>query len=454
MQRFVFGIEDLDKLLGTALVENTLMVIAGHPGSGKTSLASTICYNNALMGVKCLYISSQEDRDKLYRNMKKLGIDLEEIEKRNCFKFIKLPITVTEEGAEKMFMDAVNKYVIEFKPQVIVIDSATPFLKAMGAGIKARAILQNFFTELPRVANGLVILIAEIPLSENRVELGDIEFVADFVVILTHKVERGLITRLMEIRKVRGSPLTMAEIPFSIRENEGISVFISPVLGEIHESLKQLKIPCEKLVKALNYLYKGDVIYLEYPAHHRHHQTAILIPLISLVNDMKILFISYKYSPLILRTLFESIITNAGNVDLKNKFLGNVVFKGINPFAYSVVEINSLENKIVEDVKPDMVVFHGVEIPMSIYKLSTYVPHLYNQLLIFKNKGILAARYASFINNEISSINASLADVVFKVITELSGMSLKTYIYAWRRGFDPAVLAPMDIKECIDQITG
>jgi len=59
---FIYGVEGLDKLLSGTLRPSTLTVISGHPGSGKTTLTSTICYANALKGRKCLYISFQEDR--------------------------------------------------------------------------------------------------------------------------------------------------------------------------------------------------------------------------------------------------------------------------------------------------------------------------------------------------------------------------------------------------------
>lgn len=54
--KFVFGIETLDEHLGSSIAYGALAVVAGHPGAGKTTLASTICYRNALQGRKCLYI--------------------------------------------------------------------------------------------------------------------------------------------------------------------------------------------------------------------------------------------------------------------------------------------------------------------------------------------------------------------------------------------------------------
>ncbi len=41
---FKIGIRALDALLGDILVPKTLIVISGDTGTGKTILASTICY--------------------------------------------------------------------------------------------------------------------------------------------------------------------------------------------------------------------------------------------------------------------------------------------------------------------------------------------------------------------------------------------------------------------------
>lgn len=225
MTGYTFGVEGLDALLKGALADKTLVVIAGHPGSGKTTLASTICYHNALKGHKCLYTSVQEDREKLFRNMRNLGLDLESAEKRGTLRFIHLPLTASGETVSEVFIDVLNKNVEEFGPDLVVIDSVTPLLKPLGPEIKARAVLQNFFAGLAKVINGVVILIAEIPLSEERIELGDIEFVSDAIIVLRHTVVRRLLLRELEIRKARGAPISVAKVVFTITEGLGFRVF-------------------------------------------------------------------------------------------------------------------------------------------------------------------------------------------------------------------------------------
>jgi circadian clock protein KaiC len=59
----VKAVDYLKELLGDFVGFPRLVVVAGHPGSGKTSLASTICLYALEKNEKCLYISFQEDRE-------------------------------------------------------------------------------------------------------------------------------------------------------------------------------------------------------------------------------------------------------------------------------------------------------------------------------------------------------------------------------------------------------
>ncbi|MEM0282260.1 MAG: ATPase domain-containing protein, partial [Desulfurococcaceae archaeon] len=415
-------INELKKYIGDFLGREKLIIIGGHPGSGKTTLASSICLASVQQEYRCLYISLQEPKEKFYEEIKAVGLNLEEYEKNGYFKFIKLPLLSDEETLEQLF-NTITKEIAEFKPRVIVVDSITPLLKTVTQDVKARSYLQNYFYELQRIISGPVILIAELPYGEEQLKLGDVEFVSDVIIVLKHRVIRGLIARFMEIRKIRGHNLTLAEIPFSIQPQRGIVLLPPPILSEISEVREFIEVPCTNLSESIPKLMKSANIYYEYPPHFRVGEPGVLIPMLGLAsNELRkpVLFITYKYPEDSIKALFERIIEMyAGSSEVLSTILNNIVVKPINPYAYSLPELNAMENELIERYDPVQVVFHDVGVLMaSTRDIENYMHLLQNQIFYLKRKGIMVARYASRIDPRISRINASISDVIVKAICE------------------------------------
>jgi len=79
---YTTGSPELDDLIGPIL-PNSMLLIVGRLGSGKTTLASQICYANTRLGKKCLYVTFYEDKGKLYKNMSKIGVDFQSAEEKD-----------------------------------------------------------------------------------------------------------------------------------------------------------------------------------------------------------------------------------------------------------------------------------------------------------------------------------------------------------------------------------
>jgi circadian clock protein KaiC len=203
---FRTGVEGLDTLVGELYPPYTVLV-AGHPGSGKTTLAASICYFNTVKGNKCLYVTVYEEKEKFYKFMEKLGLRFKDVEEKGLFKFIRFPLTLDVDKA----LEVISKVVSEEGFNIVVVDSATALVDVLKLDIEKRALLLNYFYQLPTIANGLLILIAELPYSRQTLDLASAEFITDAVIILKNVIEDGFAVRLMEIRKVRGKPIHIAE---------------------------------------------------------------------------------------------------------------------------------------------------------------------------------------------------------------------------------------------------
>lgn len=67
----VTGVGNLDMLLGGGLPRGALTLIAGPPGSGKTTLASQIAFTAARRGQRALILTAlSESTDKLVRHLR------------------------------------------------------------------------------------------------------------------------------------------------------------------------------------------------------------------------------------------------------------------------------------------------------------------------------------------------------------------------------------------------
>jgi len=450
---FRFGAEGLDKLLRGVLTSGTLVVIAGHPGSGKTSLASTMCYSNALEGHKCLYVSLQESKDKLFSNMRRLGLDLHGIEKKGLLHFVKFPLVADPETVLDVTQE-MGDLVAKTKPKVLVLDTITPLLKAVNSNVKARAILQNFFAELPKIMNGIVVLLAEVPVTEEKIEAGDMEFVADVILVLRHKIERDLLIRDLEVRKARGAPVVLARVPFTIIEGKGINVYAPVVLEEIPTPRTvELAVPCRSLGKYLGYFQKGQIIYITYPPDARPVPVYLHFTSLAAVNNLRCLIVSYKSSSQELRGLMVKSLEDTGikrevATELIDK---HFIIKGINPVSMGSSQLGLWEIDLIKKVAPDAVIFHGVDIVANVEDPVQYRVGLLNQLLHLKNLGLLTVRMGSY-GDRYYNWHALLADIVFKLRIYEEGNTLKYSLYLWKRGKLPVVLGLEELRRCHEEV--
>ena len=314
-----------------------------------------------MKGHKCLYISLQEDKDKLFRNVKNLGMDFKGLEEKDLLRFIKLPLMISKESIIDTFSRILKDAIISFNPKVLVIDSVTPILKVIGNDVEVRATLQNTLTEISKLINGLTVLIHEV---EGDVEdLGGIGFVSDVVIFMSCKIVNNLILRDIEIKKSRGSPTRIAKVVFTIEEGEGIKVFVPPMLEEVPapDYTKPYNHLCNSLNRKVGPVYPGEVIFLVHPNLAYVDYVLAYLTLTAIIYKAKILIISYLIPPqhIIQRILksLEIITTKSGiTEELINNY---TVVKGLNPSAHLPEEAVYKVVKLLMDHKPTVVVFVG-----------------------------------------------------------------------------------------------
>jgi circadian clock protein KaiC len=449
-KKFTTGVPGLDKLIGEVVAPYTIL-LAGHPGAGKTTLATTICHANALQGKKCLYLSFYEDREKYYKYMKRLGLNLELLESKGLFKFVRLPLVLDLE----LVMGEINKAISEGY-DIVVIDSISVLLEPVANSAEKRAWLLNYFYQLPTLINGLVVLVAELPFGEEKLWLGSIEFIVDAMILLKHRVEEGFLTRILEVRKARGAPIHIAETYFTIIEDLGISVFVPPVLGEIPYEHGEIAPVCSELAKTIGHYHRGFIVNVFYSAEPGAGLEALLgILALAVKNNMRALVISYTHpSRSLLEVLKYRLVRSGLSSESAERVLEkHMTITALNPFAHSLAQLAAREQALIEQIRPDIVVFHGVHLPRSTNgNYARFLKELFNEAMYLKSKGITVFRVGSCLDEYSCNAETAISDVTFKferVLREDGSISTRVHVY--RRFRDPVVFPERVIRECTEQ---
>ncbi len=206
-----------------------IVLIKGAPGSGKTTFAVMTAKYFASNHDKTIYLSFNESRESMIRNYKGLGIDLESLEKAGVFRYVSLPLTARLES----MIEEIRKHSIEFLPRLIVVDPINPLIQKGESAIEKRILVQNYLVSIAKNIRSTIMLLAEEYPDESDA-LISLEYMADVVISLRYRIRRaGVIERVMEALKVRGSKHHMSRIPFSIKEGQGIVIYKPVIPAEI-----------------------------------------------------------------------------------------------------------------------------------------------------------------------------------------------------------------------------
>lgn len=433
---FKLGIHDLDKEYPDMLKPGCLVSISGPPGSGKTTLASTICHANLKENKRCLYISFFEDKTKYYENMARLGLDFSTYEKRGTFMHLRIPIV----RSIRESMDVINSIIEEFGPDIVVFDSVNALMQYVEKEDR-RAFFHNLLVLMPKIINGVIVLVAE---KTEKTSVPEVDYASDLTIELKYMIERGFLTRYMYIEKARGMPLKMAEFPFTIHGKSGIRVFVPETPRTITVKPRLYYGETTLTKKYLEPIMAGSSLLIVYPPDARAVEWVFTIFELAFVNDLVILSLSYTYSPqeqnVLLKRAYSQYF-NIGEEIVEKAFKKHLRTAALNPYAYSINELFFQTEKIIEENNPDVVVFHGKDVMQPIIESepTRFYQLLANQRYNLKKKGIFVVEAMSCISEIECRRMASLSDIVIRVLRPMKPGGVPS-IYIWRRARAPQVI--------------
>lgn len=202
MKQISTGIKGLDEILSGGFPFPSVVLIAGEPGSGKTTLALQSLFSGAKKGEKGIYITGiSEPIDQIQAMMSNFSFYDPDIVKKGMVKFLDIGEVMFTDGPTTA-LDLVTNIVLKEDVKRIVIDPITTISFAFSEPKPYRKFLHDFFVTLKSLEL-LTILVAEF--SPDLITQPE-SFMVDGVIFLyLQNIENPLVFKpSIQIRKMRG----------------------------------------------------------------------------------------------------------------------------------------------------------------------------------------------------------------------------------------------------------
>jgi KaiC domain protein len=222
-ERVHFGIEGLDKMLNGGLIPGTITSIIGTYGTGKTTFALYFIMEGLKRGEKAIYISLEEEEERIYTYMEQKGWDHSKYEDQlTVIKLDPLDFNLAANSIKQELPTLINR----MGAQRVVIDPVTLYEELFTSDAERRQ--EMFRTIEPFRHFGCTTILTSETAPEN-VSMSKhnlIEFLSDTVILLRYIRSSDLTEAhlAIEVVKMRMSQHSREIKPYEI-QTEKVQVF-------------------------------------------------------------------------------------------------------------------------------------------------------------------------------------------------------------------------------------
>jgi len=212
------------------------VLVAGGPGTGKSTLCRQICYNLVLKGKKCMYVSFEENKESIKNSMSNFGWDVNKhiengdllIQKINPLDILRMKFgSIGGSGSATELSYKIKPLVIpkDFNPEVIAVDSLSAIIAASVTKDKNyRVYLQQLFSFFEETGAISLLITETDPLPTRFSDTGIEEFLADGIIVLYNIKKKDIRENAIEVLKMRNCKHEKKIVLMEIGNN-GIKVF-------------------------------------------------------------------------------------------------------------------------------------------------------------------------------------------------------------------------------------
>src|SRR5436853_255346 len=111
--RISSGSQELDEMCGGGLFRDSVTLVSGATGTGKTLTVTQFLKGGAAAGERCLLLAFEESRDQLFRNAASWGVDFEGMERDGLLKVV---CDYPDIAGLEDWLVSIESIMTEFKP--------------------------------------------------------------------------------------------------------------------------------------------------------------------------------------------------------------------------------------------------------------------------------------------------------------------------------------------------
>lgn len=214
------GIPSLDRILNGGLPRNSVNVIAGPPGTGKTILAQQIVFHNAREDDRAPYlVTVSEPTVKMLRYAQQFSFFDGHRVGSNVI-YLDIGSTLLEHGLEEVTRQ-IEQYIEEYSPTILAIDSFKAIHELAGDAPQLREFAYRLAVRLTAWGT-TTLLVGEY--TRKSITQAPIFAIADGIIHLDNDSRGMQAYRHLEVLKLRGSDYFSGKHPFSISA-DGLKVY-------------------------------------------------------------------------------------------------------------------------------------------------------------------------------------------------------------------------------------
>ena len=231
IKRVSTGIAGLDAILQGGLLPNRSYLVSGDAGTGKTTACMQFLLSGLRQGEKAIYVTVDERPAEILQSAASLNWDLQKhVRDKNLVILDASQYFSGRAGSagEKSvdlarIISDLSAYAKRMNATRIAIDPITPLFLSSDSTVHVQENARLLIHLIQSHLDTTNLLSAHLPARSNHVPTGGIEeFVASGVFILQLAQSNGQFLRTLKIKKMRGTPVQPAELPFKIVNEKGL----------------------------------------------------------------------------------------------------------------------------------------------------------------------------------------------------------------------------------------